>query len=165
MFSFIRSKYSSTHNNHKKYFFHQANILYRTISKSFDIVTKLPPTYMLSFLHYFPLLQSHLQIFNSNTPKYVFTGKIYGILWTRERRVLNFHLDFGILRQFQAHLFPESWCPQPYWKCKISPGETKLQERAICMAVFCLSPVSIQKFIPAFLRVSIVSGTPSWIVT
>lgn len=38
----------------------------------------------------------------------------------------------------------------------------KLHERAICMAVFCLSPVSIQKFIPAFLKVSIVSGTPSW---
>lgn len=41
------------------------------------------------------------------------------------------------------------------------PGETKLHERAICIAVFCLSPVSIQKFIPAFLSVSIVSGTPS----
>lgn len=38
----------------------------------------------------------------------------------------------------------------------------KLHERAICMAVFCLSPVSIQKFMPAFLNVSIVSGTPSW---
>ena len=33
------------------------------------------------------------------------------------------------------------------------PGEMKLHERAICMAVFCLSPVSIQKFIPAFLNV------------
>ena len=42
------------------------------------------------------------------------------------------------------------------------PGEIKLQERAICMAVFCLSPVSIQKLIPAFRSVSIVSGTPSW---
>lgn len=42
------------------------------------------------------------------------------------------------------------------------PGETKLHERAICIAVFCLSPVSIQKCIPAFLSVSIVSGTPSW---
>lgn len=41
------------------------------------------------------------------------------------------------------------------------PGEIKLHERAICMAVFCLSPVNIQKFIPAFLSVSIVSGTPS----
>lgn len=41
------------------------------------------------------------------------------------------------------------------------PGEIKLQERAICMAVFCLSPVSIQKLIPAFLSVSIASGTPS----
>lgn len=38
----------------------------------------------------------------------------------------------------------------------------KLHERAICIAVFCLSPVSIQKLIPAFLSVSIVSGTPSW---
>lgn len=42
-----------------------------------------------------------------------------------------------------------------------SPGEIKLHDRAICIAVFCLSPVSIQKFIPAFLSVSIVSGTPS----
>ena len=44
------------------------------------------------------------------------------------------------------------------------PGETKLHDRAICMAVFCLSPVSIQKFIPAFRSVSIVSGTPSCII-
>ena len=43
-----------------------------------------------------------------------------------------------------------------------APGETKLHERAICTAVVCLSPVSIQKFIPAFLSDSIVSGTPSW---
>lgn len=42
------------------------------------------------------------------------------------------------------------------------PGEIKLHESAICIAVFCLSPVSIQKFIPAFLSTSIVSGTPSW---
>jgi hypothetical protein len=33
------------------------------------------------------------------------------------------------------------------------PGEMKLLEREICMAVFCLSPVSIQKCIPAFLKV------------
>jgi len=46
-------------------------------------------------------------------------------------------------------------------KCAL-PGEIKLHDRAICIAVFCLSPVSIQKFIPAFLNVSIVSGTPSW---
>lgn len=38
----------------------------------------------------------------------------------------------------------------------------KLQRRAIWMAVFCLSPVNIQKLIPACLSVSIVSGTPSY---
>lgn len=41
------------------------------------------------------------------------------------------------------------------------PGDTKLHDRAICKAVLCLSPVSIQKFIPALLSVVIVSGTPS----
>ena len=45
------------------------------------------------------------------------------------------------------------------------PGAMKLQERAIWMAVLCLSPVNIQKFIPAFLSVSIVSGTPSYKIT
>lgn len=51
---------------------------------------------------------------------------------------------------------------EPEMQNKINqPGDMKLQDSAICMAVFCLSPVSIQKFIPALLSVSIVSGTPS----
>lgn len=41
------------------------------------------------------------------------------------------------------------------------PEEIKLHKSAIWMAVFCLSPVNIQKLIPACLNVSIVSGTPS----
>ena len=36
----------------------------------------------------------------------------------------------------------------------------KLQSSAIWMAVLCLSPVNIQKFIPERLSVSIVLGTP-----
>lgn len=63
---------------------------------------------MLSFLHYFPLLQSHLQIKRIPTLRNMFLQERYMVYYEQGRGVLNFHLDFGILRQFQAHLFPES---------------------------------------------------------
>lgn len=63
---------------------------------------------MLSFLHYFPLLPSHLQIKRIPTLRNMFLQERYMVYYEQGRGVLNFHLDFGILRQFQAHLFPES---------------------------------------------------------
>ena len=42
------------------------------------------------------------------------------------------------------------------------PGKIRLHNNAIWTAVPSLSPVSIQKFIPDFLRQAIASGTPSY---
>lgn len=74
---------------------------------------------------------------------------------------LDRHVCVGLLK-YDNVLFPYSQMEssKEHKPQTTLPGDMKLHERAIWIAVPCLSPVNIQKFIPAFLRVSMVSGTP-----